>query len=88
MSKFELNLNEFGKVTGIGTHQYKAEQEQRLQAIIKVAVENYVPANVIPRARISPTIFSAELTIQQLKRLESDKHVASVSVSRKLRIVE
>jgi len=64
--------------------QQSAESEP-IEAIIKVSEENYLPAGIKVRARISSYLFTAELLASDLERLEKDPCVVSISVSRGLR---
>jgi len=54
-------------------------------AIVKVTRAGYVPAGVSPRARISPTMFTADLTPEAFERLHQDPLVASIGPTERLR---
>lgn len=59
-----------------------------VEAIIKVTEDGYVPPGVTVRARIDATMLTAEAPSSLLPQLECDPKVASVAVSRRLRVVE
>jgi hypothetical protein len=52
---------------------------------MRVSEEDYVPSAVTVRARISPTIFTAELTREEIDRLQGDPKVVSVGTAKDIR---
>src|SRR5262249_40864496 len=59
--------------------------EGMVEAILKVGVENYVPAGVVLRSRIDPTLFTGEFPGSLLAVLRADPKVQSIELSRKMR---
>jgi len=59
----------------------------RIPVIVKVAEDEYVPAGVEVRARISARLFTAQVDTGDLPRLEHDSRVVSVSVAKPIRPV-
>jgi hypothetical protein len=55
-------------------------------AIVKVDEPNYVPDCVTLRVRISPEIFTAQISPPDLELLEKDPRVVSISPSRLLQV--
>lgn len=53
-----------------------------MTAIIKVASADYVPKNVLVRARISPLILTCEFQGKVLTELEKDAKVESISINK------
>jgi hypothetical protein len=64
------------------------EDDRRLLVLLKVRESRSPPAYVTPRAQMGPQIFSAEIKASDLKTLESDPDVESVSISKKLPLIE
>jgi hypothetical protein len=48
--------------------------------IVKVSRDDYVPAGVDVRARISPQIFTADVDVDDIVRLEEDADVVSLGM--------
>lgn len=88
MGGFEIQKNQYSKVSGIAEARLDKLEPNRLRAIVKVNVEGYVPDNVELRQRIDGEMFTAEFGSDLLDQLEKDEHVASVAVSERLNIIE
>ena len=65
----------------------KAASADAVEVIVKVHEPNYVPSGVTVRAQISPVLFTTVVPGADLKSLEEDPGVHSVSVSQKLRTI-
>jgi hypothetical protein len=65
----------------------QASQADAVEVIVKVHEPNYVPSGVTVRAQISPMIFTSVVPGADLKNLEEDPGVHSVSVSKTLRTI-
>jgi hypothetical protein len=68
--------------------QAEALEGQRLLVLVKVRAPDAAPSYVTPRAQIGPTMFSAEVSAVDLKKLEADPAVESVSISRRLPLIK
>lgn len=62
--------------------------DDRLLVVVKLRAGGRAPAYVSPRAQMGPQIFSAEIRAGELPRITSDPAVESVSVSRKLPLID
>ena len=78
-SKEELN---------IAAEARSADGTERTAVIMKVSEVGYVPAGVTVRAQISPTIFTAELTREDIDRLHVDPKVISIGTAKEIRPAE
>lgn len=58
-----------------------------VEVIVKVRQPNYVPIGIKVRAQISPMLFTSTVPGADLKNLEEDPGVHSVSVSQALRTI-
>lgn len=65
-----------------------ADATDRVAVICKVSEAGYVPAGVTVRAQISPTIFTAELTRDDIDRLQQDPKVISIGTAKEIRPAE
>lgn len=65
-------------------HPCPSSKDGVLEVIVKVEKPNYIPKGVSVRAQISPQLFTSAISGTQLKTLEQDPKVQSVSVSRTL----
>lgn len=73
------------KVTGLGEARLaRLPDDQPLTATIRVASPRYLPAGLHLRARISDTLFTADLIKEQLADLERDPHVLAVELAEPL----
>lgn len=59
-----------------------------VEAIFKVTKANYVPAGVRVRSRINATMFTGEVQGSYLDQIEDDSNVVSVSLSKKLGLID
>ena len=59
-----------------------------VEAIFKVSKADYVPEGVNVRSRIDAIMFTGDLPAAFLEHVEDDKNVVSVSLSKKLRLIE
>jgi len=62
--------------------------EDRLVVLIKVRQGADHPSYIVPRAKMGPDIFSAEIRAGDLSRIESDPAVETVSVSRQIPLIK
>lgn len=84
-----ISLDSLEKVELTGAAKSSSiKEDDTLTAIFKVKLPNYIPAGVNPRARISAKMFTGSFKSEQLKKLEADENVESVSLSRQLRMIE
>lgn len=60
---------------------------QRLSAIVHLNSGAIMPECVTIRSRIAGEIFTVDLLAEDIDRVRADKRVASVSVSRPLRVI-
>ena len=88
MSGFDVKQARFGKVRGDLDLEAAEQVSGTVEAIVKVNEDNYVPPGVKVRARIDPTMLTGEIPTSLLPELEGNPKVASVSVSRRLRIID
>ena len=65
----------------------RASHADAVEVIVKVHEPNYVPSGVTVRAQISPVLFTSVVPGADLKKLEEDPGVHSVSVSQTLRTI-
>ena len=61
---------------------------ETLAAIVKVNEAGYVPDATDPRARISETLFTANVRRELLGALEDDPRVVSVELSERLGLID
>ena len=87
MSSFEIRDSRFRKVHG-NVELEAGGPPACVEAIIRVNEDGYVPPGVTVRARIDATMMTAEAPASVLPQLECDPKVASVAVSRRLRVIE
>jgi hypothetical protein len=59
-----------------------------LPATVKVSQADYVPSAIHVRARISPNLFTADIPVDAIERLEADPLVISVGIARRLRSLQ
>lgn len=79
----DLEKLELSSITASAESQFHPDDV--LTAILKVKKRNYVPKNVKLRARLDDQMFTGEFTAGDLKEIDSDKNVESVSISKRLR---
>lgn len=60
------------------------DEESVIVATVKVDRDGYIPPDVVLRARIAPTIFTADIPYKALDRLESDDAVVAIELPRRL----
>ena len=58
------------------------QEDERLVVLVKLRVGSARPEYVAPRSKISDRIFSVEIKARELRGLEADPAVESVSMSR------
>jgi hypothetical protein len=58
-----------------------------VELIVKVHEPNYVPSGVTVRAQISPVLFTCVVPGSELRKLEADPGVHSISVGQRLRTI-
>jgi len=56
--------------------------------IVKVRQAGYIPACVTVKASIDEFLFTADISEDDLTKIEEDPLVASISKGRKLRVIE
>jgi len=85
---FEIRNNRFRKIHGNVEMEAGGGLIGDVEAIIKVKEDGYVPPGVTVRSRIDATMLTGEASAGILGQLDDDPKVASVSISRRLRVVE
>lgn len=65
-----------------------ADPQETVTAIVEVTEPDYVPEEVQVRARIAPTLFTAEFLGSLLPALDADPRVKSVALSRRQQMIE
>jgi len=78
----------YRKVHGNIASEGKLGHRETVEAIVKVNEPGYVPDAVRVRARIDPFMITGEARTEDLMELELDPKVESVSVGRRLRVIE
>lgn len=86
--KRQIKLDELHKVEASSVLPLAHKTSDLVQAIIKVKTPNYVPQCVRLRALIGSGIFTAEFKYDDLKTLEQDSKVESISISKELKSAE
>jgi len=66
----------------------RMDDRQRLLVLVKLRNIGKPPDYVTARAEIGPRMFSAEINVGDLKTLESDPEVESVSISRQVPLLK
>lgn len=79
-----FDLNQFRKLETPSPAQVAKGASGRLTAIITVKVPGYRPKGVKVRSEADAEMFTAEFAAGQLKDLEKDPAIRSISISRKL----
>ena len=64
------------------------EDDQRVLVLVKLRSPGEVPEYVTARATMGEQMFSAEVSGRDLKALEADPKVESVSISRQLPLIK
>src|SRR5262249_55306551 len=72
-----------GKIEGPRPREPRGDTP--LLAIVKVRRDGYVPPGVTVRARLGPTLFTAELPAATLAPLEADPLVESIAPAQRLK---
>lgn len=88
MSGFKVKPAQFHKVQGNVQLESTLGHAETVDAIIKVNEAGYVPDVIHLRSRIDDFMMTGETSTDDLESLESDPRVESVSVSRRLRVIE
>ena len=83
-----IKLDDLKKVESSTVTTLALNEQDKVEAIIKVKPAGYIPANVRFRARIDSRLFTCELGKHELEALQSDPKVESVSISKKLKSSE
>ena len=85
----DIEPQRHGKIelAGLGSRA-PLDPDEPVEAIFKVKRPGYVPSSVTPRARIDSLMFTGSMRAGDLDSLETDADVESVSVSRRLRVIE
>lgn len=83
-----IKLDDLKKVESSTVTTLALNEQDKVEAIIKVKPAGYIPANVRVRARIDSRLFTCELGKHELEALQSDPKVESVSISKKLKSSE
>jgi hypothetical protein len=65
-----------------------ADETDRVAVTFKVSEEGYVPSGVTVRAQISRTIFTAQVTREDIDRLQQDPKVISIGTAKEIRPAE
>lgn len=78
-----------GKVRGpLADSLGDVDADEMLSAIVKVSEPGYVPAVADERARISDTLFTANVRRAGLDALEEDPRVESVELNKRLGLID
>jgi hypothetical protein len=88
MNGFDVRQSRFRKVHGNVELEAGQGPTGTVEAIVCVERDGYVPAGVKVRARIDATMLTGEMPASLLPRLENDPLVASVAVSRRVRVLD
>lgn len=88
MTGFTTKPSRFRKVHGGPALESALESSDPIEAIVKVTVPGYVPPALRLRTRIDAMMMTGEAQAADLAELEADPNVESVSISRKLRVIE
>jgi len=81
--------DEFKKVESSGAKKKTIlSPDQAVVAIFKVNRPHYIPPDVRVRSRIDATIFTGVFQSGSLQKIESDVNVISVSLPKKLRLID
>jgi hypothetical protein len=81
-----MDLNKLKKLESPGPRRAAGSEGGTVTAVIKVKRDGYRPAGVKVRGEISGSMFTAEFPEAKLAELEQDAEVASVALSRSLRV--
>ena len=85
----KIALGDAARLKLSGTKRGAERRPDKLvEAIFKVGKADYVPAGVRVRSRINATLFTGELQSAFLEQIEDDTNVVSVSLSKKLRLID
>jgi hypothetical protein len=80
--------SQYRKVHGNLASKGTLGHRETVEAIVKVNEPGYVPDAVRVRARIDPLMITGEARTEDLMELELDPKVVSVSVGRRLRVID
>ncbi len=72
----------------VAREAFDAPGDTSAAAIVKVRSADYVPPGIDLRARISPYLFTADVTEADLSRMQADDDVVSVSFARRIKEAE
>jgi hypothetical protein len=64
------------------------DEKERLLVLVRLRDGGRRPDYVISRADVGPQIFSAEISVGDLRRLEADPDVEAVSISRRIPLMK
>lgn len=82
-------LSDLGKVESVPASALDSLESQGVvTAMIHVTESNYVPPQVRVRARIDPTLFTADFPADVLTALERDPKVDSIAPPRRQQLIE
>ena len=79
---------DFSKIKAERASSDEKNENQPVEAVIKVSKASYVPKKIKIRKRIDEFMFTAETTDTILKEIESDENVVSVQASEKIRVMQ
>lgn len=81
-----IDLKSLRKLESVPASEQARErdEDERVLVLIKLRAGAAPPAYVAQRSRISQELFSSEISVADLRRLESDPSVESVALSRPL----
>lgn len=60
----------------------------KVSLIVKVKKEGYVPEGLAVRKKISPWIFTADASIDAVKKLQNNKDIESISFNESLPLID
>lgn len=78
-----MDFSKLKGVSGVRDHE-QSDPDARVTGILKVSEGGYLPSTVQLRTKVSPTIYTVEFALGDLKAIENDPRVVSVKVSEKL----
>lgn len=79
---------DFSKLQKIDPEQAEPAGDELIEAIVKVKVADYVPKDIVVRARIDALVFTAVATGAQIDALGEDPNVQSVQQSEPVSFTE
>ncbi len=92
LRSFKKSPQQLKKVKGAERLLLDSEAEDEdgfdVELIVKVNAPGYVPPEIELRTRIDDTMFTGNTAVSNLKNLDMAEKVQSISVTKRLRIIE